>query len=79
MKKKWYQDNKLNTSSLRVIGLIVSIIGGIMALSGVVAMFMSLESAATAMTTSSIMLTALPVAKAWQKQMEGKKDVEENK
>lgn len=64
---KWYQDEKGNTSMMRILSMIAGFTGIIISLSGVVAMFLKLSTSGTAMSIGAGILGAALGAKAWQK------------
>lgn len=72
MGSKWYQDDSGNFSSLRIIVLPGAYVGFLTIMAGVVAMFMNLTPAGTAMTVGAGMVATAQGAKAWQKREERK-------
>jgi len=70
VKSRWYQDDKQNTSALRLIVVPASIFGLMTVCSGVVAMFLSLQAAGVALTVGAGMVATAQAAKAWQKSNE---------
>lgn len=73
MASKWYEDDNGNISSLRLIIVPGAYVGFITILAGVVAMFLQLPAAGTAMTVGAGMIATAQGAKAWQKGSEQKK------
>jgi len=67
---KWYQDNKGNISSLRIIAVPSAIIGQLVVIAGMVALFMNYPDAVGAMGIGVAMVGLAEGAKAWQKQGE---------
>lgn len=74
VKNKWYTDDNGKISSLRIIVLPGAYIGFATIIAGIVAMFMNLTPAGTAMTVGAGMVATSQGAKAWQKNSERKKD-----
>ena len=69
---KLFQDDKGNTSALRVIVVPGAMVGIVIALAGAVAMFLNLPASAAGMATGAGVVTAAMGAKAWQKANEGR-------
>ena len=69
-KSRWYQDDKMNTSALRLIVVPAGFVGIGIACAGVVAMFLALPAAGVALTTGAGMVATAQAAKAWQKKTE---------
>ncbi len=67
---KWYQDNKGNVSSMRILSMAGGIVGMLIALAGTVAMFIGATTAGTAMTIGAGIFASALGAKAWQKSVE---------
>ena len=74
VKNKWYTDDNGKISSLRIIILPGAYIGFLTVIAGIVAMFMNLVPAGTAMTVGAGMVATAQGAKAWQKRSEQKKE-----
>ena len=70
IERKWYQDDKGNISSLRLIVVPGAYIGFITTMAGLVGMFMQLPDAGIAMTVGAGMVATSQGAKAWQKRSE---------
>lgn len=68
--RKWWQDDKGNMSSLRIIVVPGAYIGFITIISGLVAMFLQLPDAGVALTVGSGIVATSQGAKAWQKRSE---------
>ena len=69
-KRKWYQDDEGNTSALRLIVMPSAIIGQLVVISGMIALFMGYTDAVGAMGVGVAMVGLAEGAKAWQKQGE---------
>lgn len=74
IKNKWYTDDNGKISSLRIIVLPGAYIGFATVIAGIVAMFMNLAPAGTAMTVGAGMVATAQGAKAWQKRSERKEN-----
>lgn len=72
IERKWWQDDRGNMSSLRLIVVPGAYIGFITILAGLVGMYLSLPDAGTAMTVGAGIVATSQGAKAWQKGSEGK-------
>ena len=66
-KRKWYQDDEGNTSSLRLIVIPSAIIGQLVVIFGMIALFMNKPDAVGAMGVGVAMVGLAEGAKAWQK------------
>lgn len=62
---KWYQDGKGNTSSMRIMAMIMVCTGSAISISGVVGFFLGLDGAAI-VGTGTALAGASGFAKAWQ-------------
>ncbi len=67
---KWYQDNDGNISSLRLIAVPSAILGQLVVIAGVVAMFMGYPDGIAASGVGAGLVGLAEGAKAWQKQSE---------
>lgn len=66
-KRKWYQDDKGNISSLRLIVVPSAILGQLVVISGVVAMFMGFPDGVAIAGIGAGLVGLAEGAKAWQK------------
>jgi len=71
-KMKWYQDDKGNISTLRILALPAGFVGMAITIAGVVAMFMDKSTAGTAMSIGLAMLGMALGGKVGQKFAEAK-------
>ncbi len=70
MGRGFLQDGRGDWSMMRFGVLMVVVVGAIVSLAGVVAMFYNLDHAGTAITTGMGALVGGPIAKAWQAKYE---------
>ena len=71
---KWYQDDKGNISTMRILSMAAGLIGILISLSGTIAMFMNKPSATTAISVGAGLIGIALGAKAGQKFAEGGND-----
>jgi hypothetical protein len=70
--RKWWQDDKGNMSSMRLIVVPSALIGQMVVISGTIAMFLGIPEGVSAMGVGAAMIATAQGAKAWQKQAENK-------
>lgn len=66
----WYHDDQGNVSSLRIIVVPSAVLGQLVVIAGVWAMFMNNPSSVAAMGVGAGMIATSQAAKAWQKKAE---------
>ena len=66
----WYNDDKGNISTIRILAMAAGAVGITISLSGTVAMFLDIGTAGTALTVGAGILATALGAKAWQKMNE---------
>ena len=67
---KWYQDEKGNTSSLRIIAMLIVILGCSVVVSGVVGFFLKLPEAMQIISFGAGLIASAEFAKVFQKAFE---------
>ena len=70
MNQAWYDDDKGDISSMRILAMAAGAVGIMISLSGTVAMFLGIAAAGTALTVGAGILATALGAKAWQKMSE---------
>ena len=70
MNQAWYNDDKGNISTIRILAMAAGAVGIAISLSGTVAMFLGIVAAGTALTVGAGILATALGAKAWQKMSE---------
>ena len=66
----WYNDDKGNISTIRILAMAAGAVGITISLAGTVAMFLGIAAAGTALTVGAGILATALGAKAWQKMNE---------
>jgi hypothetical protein len=72
---RWYQDGSYGASTMRIIVMMGACVGGFMCISGVLAMFMSLDSSHVAMSVGAGLFSIGELTKAAQAFAEARKPV----
>lgn len=69
--KKWYQDQKGETSHLRIITMMIVIVGICTVLSGLVGFFLKMSESVSLVSVGSAMVLGAEIGKVFQKKFEG--------
>ena len=67
---KWYQDENGNTSSLRIIAMIIIVVGCGVVISGIVGFFLKLPESMQIISVGAGLIASAEFAKVFQKSLE---------